>query len=335
TIRVATKPLAPFVIYDVEEREYTGFSIELWKLIAAEGDLDYELYGVNTLAKLLDEVDRGAADVGTAGIGITVLREHSLDFSYSYLESGLQIMVVDDSNGLWGDGLLTMLRAIFSRQLLEVLALLFLLLLFAAHIMWLSERHVNQDFSVSYWPGIWDAFWWSAVTATTVGYGDHVPRTFIGRLVGIFWMFSGLFVLASFTASMTTAFAINEINAQISGPDDLFGRRVATIERSAAADYLIREGIPPVLYELEDEAYEALISGDVDAIVYDAPVLQHYTAQDLDGTVELVDEIFQAQQYGIAVANNPELREQINLALLKVIESGQYDTLHNIWFGDE
>ncbi|MEM7797682.1 MAG: glycine betaine/L-proline ABC transporter substrate-binding protein ProX [Chloroflexota bacterium] len=335
TLRVATKPIAPFVIYDVDKREYTGFSIELWDLIAEEAGFEYELYGVNTLAKLLDEVERGAADVAAAGIGITEQRETTLDFSYAYLDSGLQIMIPASDRGLWGEGFLIMIRAIFSRQLLEVLALLFFFLLVAAHIMWISERHFNQDFAESYWPGIWDAFWWSAVTATTVGYGDHVPRTIVGRIVGILWMFSGLFVLASFTASIATAFAVNELTTQITGPQDLFGKQVATIERSAAADYLVREGIRPILYLHEDDAYDALAAGTVDALVYDAPVLQHYAAQDQGESVELVDGVFQAQHYGVAVANNPALREEINLALLQLIESGQYEALKQTWFGEE
>ena len=30
-----------------------------------------------------------------------------------------------------------------------------------------------------------DAIWWSLVTITTVGYGDLVPKTFWGRIIGI------------------------------------------------------------------------------------------------------------------------------------------------------
>jgi voltage-gated potassium channel len=33
-----------------------------------------------------------------------------------------------------------------------------------------------------------DALWWSFVTAMTVGYGDHVPVTRVGRVVGVLLM---------------------------------------------------------------------------------------------------------------------------------------------------
>ncbi len=334
-LRIATKALAPFVIYDVDRREYTGFSIELWKLIAQEADLEYELYGVNSLAKLLDEVERGAADAATAGIGITAQREDKLDFSHPYFESGLQIMVATENRGLWGDGLLTFVRAIFSPQLLNVLGVLLLCLLVAAHIMWFSERHINEDFSENYWHGIWEAFWWSAVTATTVGYGDKTPKTILGRFIGVIWMFSGLFVLASFTASIATTFAINEVNSHIDSPADLIGKRVGTIERSTAEDFLNQQGVRPILYLREDDAYAALRNNELDAIVYDAPVLQHYVALDQGETVELAGVVFREQQYGVALSDDPYLREQINLALLRLVESGEYATLYREWFGDE
>ncbi len=335
TLQIATKPLAPFVIYDVETRNYTGFSIELWKMIAAEANIEYELYGVNTLAKLLDEVERGAADAATAGIGITEQRESTLNFSHAYFESGLQIMITTQNRGLWGDSLLDITRTIFSPQLLRVMGFLLISLLIAAHIIWFSERYVNEDFAETYWPGIWEAFWWSAVTATTVGYGDKTPKTIPGRIVGLIWMFSGLFILASFTASIATTFAVNEVVAHIAGPDDLSGKRVATIERSTAEDYLNQQGIRPVLFQHEDDAYAALVSEEVDAVVYDAPVLQHYVALDGGETVKLAGVVFQEQQYGVALSQNPLLREEINLALLHLIESGEYAMLYQEWFGDE
>jgi len=41
-----------------------------------------------------------------------------------------------------------------------------------------------------------DTMWWAFVTMTTVGYGDLAPTTFLGRLLGIFCMFSGIVLMA-------------------------------------------------------------------------------------------------------------------------------------------
>lgn len=40
------------------------------------------------------------------------------------------------------------------------------------------------------------SFWWSVVTMTTVGYGDQVPRTLAGRLVGCLAMLSGIVLIS-------------------------------------------------------------------------------------------------------------------------------------------
>jgi len=50
-----------------------------------------------------------------------------------------------------------------------------------------------------------DALWWAFVTITTVGYGDFYPVTTLGRITGIFVMFSGVGIigaLASILASV-------------------------------------------------------------------------------------------------------------------------------------
>lgn len=46
-----------------------------------------------------------------------------------------------------------------------------------------------------------DAFWWVTATVTTVGYGDVVPVTEIGRVIGIALMFVGITIIATFISA--------------------------------------------------------------------------------------------------------------------------------------
>jgi voltage-gated potassium channel len=75
--------------------------------------------------------------------------------------------------------------------------------LFAAAIMHMVERHAQPE----RFGTIPDAMWWAIVTLSTIGYGDVVPATVLGRIVASVTIFVGLIMIALPIGIVATAFA--------------------------------------------------------------------------------------------------------------------------------
>ena len=334
TLEVAARPLAPFVIY--ENRSYSGFEVELVRLLGTQLGMDVEIRAVDTVAKQTDDIIRGAAQLGVGGVAITQSREEIIDFSLPVLDSGLTILTTTEDSGGVFDRIATFFDAIAESDLPWLLVVFAIAVLLAAHLIWWLERHHNPDFAVPYRRGIWDSFYWSVVTMSTVGYGDKVARGNRGRVLALVWIALGTLVFASFTAAIASSLAVSELRSDISGPSDLPGRRVATVVHSAGEAYLPTIGVGPILVDRVEEAYDLLSRGEVDAVVFDAPTLQFHASREGGGEVVTVGSDFQPVQYGLMLhEDDTELRENLNIALLELVESGVYGQLHDKWFGPQ
>ena len=75
--------------------------------------------------------------------------------------------------------------------------------------------------------------------------------------------------------------------------------------------------------------------GQADALVYDAPVLLYYAANQGKGKVQVVGPIFNEETYGIALPTGSAYRKPINEALLRLKQDGTYDQLYTKWFGSK
>jgi voltage-gated potassium channel len=91
-----------------------------------------------------------------------------------------------------------------SRNALLSVALAFLIVLFlAASLAYVLERNVQP----AVFSSVPASLWWAMVTITTTGYGDMVPTTTAGRLLGSLVMACGIAVFALWAGILATGFS--------------------------------------------------------------------------------------------------------------------------------
>ena len=102
-------------------------------------------------------------------------------------------------------GMNSLLEALYAerRALFGCFVMLVGSALFAASVMYLIERNAQPDKFGS----IPDAMWWAIVTLGTIGYGDVVPITPLGRVVAGITIFVGLIMIALPVGIVATAFS--------------------------------------------------------------------------------------------------------------------------------
>lgn len=326
-LKVGINPVEPFVFLDGPAP--SGFSVDLWDAIANEAGIAYEFVELENVTALLEAVQAGEVDLGIGATSIRASREEVVDFSLPFFAAGLQIMTAADVD----QGALAVFQSIFTPNLVRFLGATLATLLLVAHVAWLLERDENEDFQGGYLRGIWGAFYWTIVTASTVGYGDTVLKDSRGRLLAVVWMLLSLFLVSYFTATVTSSLTVGRLESSINGPQDLRSLNVITLPGTTSAAYLNERGVTHTTVPDVETGIIALQTGEADALVYDAPVLQYYANLAIAQDVVLVPTIFQNENYGIVMPAESDLTERVNQALLRVQENGVYDQLTLRWFG--
>src|SRR5436190_17124276 len=320
-LRVATRFVRPFVFE--EKGQLTGFSIELWQEISKQLNVKSEFVVKPSVKELLDATRSKEADLAIAAISITADREIDWDFSEPRFEAGLQILT--PAEGMRTGIVAAIVAGVFSSAGLPILVLVLLIILVPAHLVWFFERRNSTGLLTrpSYVPGIFEACWWAASTLATQA--DQMPRTALARIVAVIWMFASVVFIAYFTASVTSSLTLQQLRGDINGPEDLPGKRVASVEGSTSVEYLKQHQINVTEFPKVEDTFEALQQGRVDVVVYDAPVLLYYAAHEGGGKVQPAGSIFRRESYGIVFPSDSRYRKPVNGALLKIKESGIYD----------
>lgn len=327
---VGVKSAPPFVIVDDSSGILSGFSIDLVRLIAAQMEPPREVkFRIHQgLEEHLDAVRSGRVDLGIAATSFSSERQRTLDFSVAFYQSGLDIAVRPEGNGvmLWD-----ILR---SSELINAFLWLTVFLIVCAHVIWLTEKGTSETFDDRWLPGVGQAAWWTIVTMTTVGYGDYVPRNRLSRVFGVAIIMAGIILFGVVVGVFSSALTLQNLASDIQRPGDLQGRPVAVVRDTVAERVMNHRGANVIRVDSLDEALAAVEFGKADAAVHDFPQLRHSLSTRSRGLVQ-VGRLFSIQGYGITYPVGSKLRKKINVALLELTEGAPsiYSQLSERWFG--
>ncbi len=321
-VRVGIKISEPFIIRSDLEGQYEGLSIFLWERVASDLNVNYEYRTYDNLTDLLEAVQNNEVDISINPLTVTPERLTNMEFTQPFFITNLAIAVKKEGRG----PIMRLLQNIFSWKFWTAIALLAFVILFFGFLAWLFERKHNEEEFSRDAKGLWDSFWWSAVTMTTVGYGDKSPKSIGGRIVGLIWMFTAIIIISGFTASIASSLTVGQLSLDINNLDDIEVARVVTISGSTSNEFLESKKIKSTGVTSVDEALKMVSSGQADAFVYDEPLLRYKINQNkLHDQIVVAPAKFLTQYYAYALPPG-KARKPLNLAIIKRIETLEWKT---------
>lgn len=324
-LQIGTIERAPLSFMN-EQSEWTGFSIELWQLIAKNLELEYKFRENIYFSDMIERVKNENYDLAVANISVTSEREKHIDFSQPIYDSWLIIASNKEHNNS------SLLTIIWESGILKAAFWVFITLIVVGHIMWLFEWGWHPYFRKKYPQWAFDAFWWAFIIVTMWWFENERPRKTLGRLFAFFWIVIGLFFISAFTANITSSLTVNQLQSSIKDYNDLKGKKVGVWAGTLFSDFLEKHNIEYIEYQDFWEALGAVESWEIDATIGETAILWYYLKNNPRSNVVLSGEAFAANKFAFAFRQNSHLVEQVNIELLKLRENGEYDILFKKYF---
>lgn len=324
TVLVGYTSAPPFIVKNGDNLE--GINIWLWNRAAKDLKLNYRLVEMG-FAEMLDSLKKGAIDISINPLTITSERNRQMDFTDSFYASNSTIAVAEVSSY---QRFVQFLKGFFSANFIKgMMALLFIIFLFG-FVGWYFERKKNPDQFRTGGKGIWDGLWWSAVTLTTVGYGDKAPKTGFGKMAALVLMFGGLLFISGLTASIASSLTVNQLNSNPEDFDEFKKRHVGTVKNSSSAGFLKSHFFKNVsLYPSVVDGLGELKQNKLEAFIYDEPILKYRISMDSSlQKVSVLPVKFDVQFYAFGIAKNrPLLERTISQRILEIIETNEWQVV--------
>jgi ABC-type amino acid transport substrate-binding protein len=328
SLKVAVFEAPPFIFKD-KGGAWTGLSIQLWEEIAARLGLTYT-YVQMPLDAVVKGLAAGSCDL-CPSLVLSVHRAGEFEFTEPYLYSHGAVVTLHKS---LMQAIASFRGVLMNRKVMVILvAMLLGMILFSLLLTVAERKHPKGHFSGSLAQRFGSSLWFSAVTMTTVGYGDKTPLSSLGRLITFFWMLVGVLIIALFTGAVASDITRAEMRENITSFSDLTKYHVGCIEGSRMDSLLATMGIPATRYELPEAAKKGFESGKINAFAADMVSLEYLMNQHLLGDLEIYALPDSALYFAFGVRNGLPQLSAINRELLDITLLPNWRSQAERWTG--
>lgn len=316
----------PFVIYSSDNGEltYDGLSVELWDMISEDLGIEYKFINLEYMAtgEALNLIEKDSLDVVVGSVTINSDRLDKINFTLPFYNTELAIVSKNEEKST----AMSMLSNIFSLQVLKFLSLLILLLLVMGIIFWSVERKHNEQFRDGP-KGIFDGFWYAAIVQTTVGFGDKVTVSKSGRIVSLLWMYISLGITGIFIGGISSQLTIERLEVKFDNIAELKNVKTGSILNTTSAKFLEKNGIKFISYNDVNEAVAAIAANELDAFVYDTPIIRYELREsnnEFNMTITPIE--IESQSYGLVFDYDYDIKD-VNSSLFESISGDNWKNL--------
>ncbi len=322
TISVGIKEAPPF-LFKNNSGESKGISIWLWEQIAEEAGLAFQ-YRPQDLDGILSGLEDNTLDLAINPLTVTSGRIERIDFTQPFFVSSSAIAVPSSSG--W-KSTLAFIKKFFSANFLKAIFVLFVVIFVFGFIAWLFERRANPEEFPGGWKGLWEGIWWSAVTMTTVGYGDKSPRSTGGRVVALVWMFTAIIIISGLTASIASSLTVTQLSSNIESLEQLRQYEVGSVAASASQNFLEDNYVASNPFPNVQAGLDALEAGKIEAFVYDEPILRYKILSGNRHNLQVLPYRFNTQYYSFGLPKGSPLSDRLNPIMLGILESSRWQAI--------
>ena len=307
-----------------EKGQWTGFDVDLWRYIAVDMKLDYELKEM-TFKELQNALQTGTIDLSIAALFETAHRHRLFDFSTAIGSTRLAVAVPEGRDPYpW----LRVMKIFFSWDMIKTV-LVFIALLFAlGFILWRIERDLNPDhFDGHPVKGIGTGAYWVSSTLAAGACFDVALKSLPARLIGLLWILLSALAFSAFTASLASTLVSEQQQIQVYNMNKLRGLNLGVLGGTLQHSLARKMGGKYAVFNSEVDALRALKTNKIDGFFIDELPLHYYAAKDTEKRFRIHTTEFKPQRYAFAFPKGSPLRRPLNLALTRIMEKPEWEAL--------